>query len=71
MREEKEGREMRVAKAIARANGDEFANAFANKTRWISKRGMSGGRYRDINEPFQQDYLDMALAAIAELEPRP
>lgn len=56
----------RVARAIARANGDEFANAFKDKPRWTAKRGMSGGRYRDINEPFQSDYLDMALAAIKE-----
>lgn len=57
-----------VAKKIARANGDEFANAFANKTRWIAKRGMSGGRFRDVNEPFQQDYLDMATAALRAIE---
>jgi hypothetical protein len=56
-----------VARAIARANGDEFADAFTNKTRWNAKRGMSGGRYRDINEPFQSDYLNMASAAIAAL----
>jgi hypothetical protein len=55
---------LEVAKAIARANGDEFANAFVNKTQWIAKRGMSGGRYRDINEPYQSDYLDMAAAAL-------
>lgn len=56
-----------VARAIANANGDEFANAFTNKTRWIAKRGMSGGRFRDCNEPFQWDYLDMARAAIAAM----
>lgn len=60
----------RVAKQIARANGDEFANAFTNKSRWVAKRGMSGGRYRDVNEPYQHDYIDMARAAIqALLEP--
>ena len=53
-----------VARAIARANGDEFANAFKDKSRWIAKRGMSGGRFRDVNEPFQSDYLDMAKAAL-------
>lgn len=57
----------RLAKAIARANGDEFANAFASKARWVAKRGMSGGRYRDIAEPFQHDYLDMARAAVQAL----
>lgn len=60
----------RVAKQIARANGDEFANAFTSKARWVAKRGMSGGRYRDVNEPYQHDYIDMARAAIqALLEP--
>jgi len=54
----------RVARAIARANGDEFANAFRDKSRWNAKRGISGGRYRDINEPMQHDYLEMATAAI-------
>lgn len=57
-----------VAKKIARANGDEFANAFANKARWIAKRGMSGGRFRDVNEPFQHDYIDMATAALRAIE---
>ena len=63
-------RELRVAKAIARANGDEFANAFVNKTRWIAKRGMSGGRFRDANEPFQSDYMEMARAALQALGER-
>lgn len=54
----------RVARAIATANGDNFADAFTNKSRWIAKRGMSGGRYRDVNEPFQDDYREMATAAI-------
>lgn len=58
----------RVARAIARANGDEFANAFKSKDRWTAKRGMSGGRFRDVNEPFQSDYLEMARAAIAAME---
>lgn len=53
-----------VARAIAEANGDNFSNAFKNKSRWIAKRGMSGGRFRDVNEPFQSDYMDMAIAAL-------
>lgn len=57
-----------VAKQIARANGDELANAFANKTRWIAKRGMSGGRFRDASEPFQEDYRNMATAALRAIE---
>lgn len=57
----------RVAREIAKANGDEFANAFKNKSRWIARRGMSGGRFRDVNEPFQSDYIDMACAALAAM----
>lgn len=57
-----------VAKEIARANGDEFANAFANKARWVAKRGMSGGRFRDASEPFQEDYRNMASAALRAIE---
>jgi len=56
-----------VARIIASAMGDNFADAFKNKPRWIAKRGMSGGRFRDINEPFQSDYLDAADAVIAHL----
>lgn len=52
-----------MARDIAKANGDNFADAFKNKTRWIAKRGVSAGRFRDVNEPFQSDYLDMARAA--------
>ena len=58
-----EDQRLEVAKAIAEEQGDVFANAFKNKQRWIAKRGESGGRFRDINEPFQHDYLDAADAA--------
>ena len=58
-----------LAKIIASALGDNFADAFKNKQRWIAKRGMSGGRFRDINEPFQHDYLDAADAVLAFLSP--
>jgi hypothetical protein len=57
----------RVARAIAFANGDNFSDAFKSKSRWIAKRGESGGRFRDVNEPFQSDYIDMACAAINAL----
>lgn len=53
-----------IARIIASAMGDNYADAFKNKERWIAKRGMSGGRFRDVNEPFQSDYLDAAAAAI-------
>ena len=66
-----------LAKAIASAMGDNFTDAFKNKERWVAKRGQSGGRYRDINEPFQSDYLDAADAAFGAVravlmeEPKP
>lgn len=59
----------KVARTIASALGDNFSDAFKNKQRWIAKRGMSGGRFRDINEPFQHDYLDAADAVLAFLTP--
>ena len=62
-----EGRREALAKIIASAMGDNYADAFKNKERWIAKRGQSGGRFRDVNEPFQSDYLDAADAAIAFL----
>ena len=52
----------RIAKIIAEAMGDNFADAFKNKARWIAKRGMSGGRFRDVNEPMQCDYIAAAEA---------
>ena len=54
---------MKVAKVIAKAMGDNFSDAFENKQRWTAKRGMSGGRFRDVNEPFQDDYIAAAQAA--------
>lgn len=57
-----------IAKIIASNLGDNFADAFTSKTRWIAKRGMSGGRFRDVNEPFRSDYLAAAEAVIAYLE---
>lgn len=56
---------MKVAKVIAKAMGDNFSDAFKNKQRWTAKRGMSGGRFRDVNEPFQDDYIAAAQAAAA------
>ena len=56
---------MKVAKVIAKAMGDNFSDAFKNKQRWTAKKGMSGGRFRDVNEPFQDDYIAAAKAAAA------
>lgn len=52
-----------VARAIAKALGDDFDHAFADKAEWIAARGEKGGRFRDINEPFQGDYIAAAEAA--------
>lgn len=57
----------RVARAIANQLGDGFDNAHRDKPHWVQTRGESGGRYRDINEPRQNDYLDAARAAIEEI----
>jgi hypothetical protein len=54
----------RVARAIANGLGDEFDNAFNGKSDWIYARGEKGGRFRDCNEPTQDDYLGAARAAI-------
>lgn len=58
----------RVARIIANAMGDNYSDAFKNKDRWIAKRGMSGGRFRDVNEPMQYDYLAAAEAAIEAMQ---
>lgn len=57
-----------VARSISAAHGDCFDSAFNNKREWVANRGEKGGRFRDINEPMQSDYLDMATAAIAALD---
>lgn len=54
-----------LARAIADGLGDNFDHAFANKSEWNAARGEKGGRYRDINEPRQDGYLDAARAVIA------
>jgi len=61
----------RVARAIADANGDDFDSALPNMSEGILTRGMRGGQYRDVNEPFQSDYLEMARAALQALGERP
>lgn len=57
----------RLARAIATGLGDDFDHAFASKAEWIAARGEKGGRYRDINEPRQPDYLSAAESALQEL----
>ena len=57
-----------LARIIAKAMGDNYADAFVNKERWNAKRGMSGGRFRDVNEPFRSDYIAAAQAVRAHLK---
>lgn len=57
-----------MARAIAEGQGDDFDLAHRDKPHWNATRGESGGRYRDINEPRQPDYLDAARSAITALE---
>ena len=59
----------RVARTIAEGLGDNFDHAFVSKPEWTAARGEKGGRYRDINEPMQPDYLDAARAVIAAMQP--
>jgi len=54
----------RVARAIAKANGDNFTLIPKDKSDWTTNRGLFAERFRDINEPFKGDYLEMAEAAI-------
>ena len=52
-----------VARAIAEIRGDDFDLIPLNKSVWLEKQGMFQGRFRDVNEPFQCDYLEMADVA--------
>ena len=54
----------RVARAIAERNGDNYDEIPKHKPDWTQSGGMFAGRFRDVNEPYQTDYEDMAEAAI-------
>ena len=54
----------RIARAIAKRHGDDFDAIPADKYEWTQNHGQFGGRFRDVNEPYKVDYLDMAAAAI-------
>lgn len=56
-----------IARAIAEGQGDDFDHAHRSKPHWIETRGESGGRYRDINEPRQPDFIDAAQAALTAI----
>ena len=62
-----EGAEERLARVIAAGLGDELDHAFVNKGEWNRRSGEKGGRYRDINEPMLDDYLDAARAVLAHI----
>ena len=53
-----------VARAIAKTRGDDFDRVPVNKSDWTRGQGNFQGRFRDVNEPFQCDYVEMATAAI-------
>ena len=55
----------RMARAIADMIMDGYDNAQVTKSEWIETHGEKGGRYRDINEPFQSDYDEAAQAALS------
>ncbi len=57
----------RVAVEIARENADDFFLVPVDKQDWIAHQGQFQGRFRDVNELRQPDYLDMARAAIRAL----
>lgn len=54
-----------LARLIADNLGFPIDQALRDKSEWNALRGEKGGRYHDINEPFQTDYLD-AGRAVAE-----
>src|SRR6478752_7026210 len=58
------GKVEEVARAIAKRNGDEYDNIPLDKADWKSANGMFGGIFRDLNQPTQVDYDEMAPAAI-------
>jgi len=57
-----------LAEAIASGLGDEFDHAHVDKPEWVATRGEKGGRFRDVNEPRQSDYLDTARAVLAAID---
>jgi hypothetical protein len=57
-----------LARIIAEAMGDDFDKVPANKSDWNAKRGCLP--FRDINMPFQGDYLEAAYAVLTTLPAR-
>ncbi|MEQ9634588.1 MAG: hypothetical protein RLW68_00740 [Devosia marina] len=54
----------KIARAIAGRNGDDYDKIPKHKSDWTANGGMFGGRFRDVNEPYQTDYDEMARAAL-------
>ena len=54
-----------LAVIIADALGHSFEDAHRNKAHWIETGGMLGGRFRDVNDLRQDDFLDAAAAVRA------
>lgn len=54
----------RAARVLAELDGIAFDAAPKNKQEWTRKRGMFGGRFRDVNEPMQSDFLESAEAVL-------
>lgn len=57
----------RVARAIAAENSDDFDKIPDNKSEWTKAHGEFNGRFRDVNEPFKGDYIEMAIAAVKSM----
>ena len=53
-----------VARAIACVNEDDFDRIPKHRSDWYKRKGKFNNRFRDINEPFQTDYIRQARAAI-------
>jgi hypothetical protein len=51
-----------IATLIADELGDDFDKAHYDKAEWINDRG--GDPFRDVNLPFQRDYLAAAAAVL-------
>ena len=54
----------KAARQIATAMGYDYDNTFADKHAWVAARGTLRGRFRDVNEPRQNDFDDAAVAIL-------
>ena len=56
----------RAARVLAELDGIGFDDAPKNKQEWTRKGGKFGGRFRDVNEPMQLDFLESAEAVLLD-----